>query len=276
MKPESIALWCALPLAVAVALDSLEVIADRGQLRARGLFGLPALVTGRPRTLLKGPFAAPLGGLFRYPAVLALPATQLAAAAVLVAAATVRSPALAIAAGLAAIAILAARLLLQLRNQAGLDGSNHMILVASTVVAAVLLLPDPQARAIALYYLAAQLLLSYAAAGAAKAVSPVWRSGQAVPLIFSTQTFGSPRIGAMLKRHPTVGLLLCWSVIAFECVAALLILAGTPGAVVIIAGGLAFHVVVALVMGLNTFFWAFASAYPALLFLAHQVDRLWQ
>lgn len=80
----------------------------------------------------------------------------------------------------------------------------------------------------------------------------------------------------MLKRHRVVSLLLCWSVIAFECSAALLILAGTPGAVAIIAGGLAFHVGIALVMGLNTFLWAFASAYPALLYLAHQVDRLWQ
>ncbi len=55
----------------------------------------------------------------------------------------------------------------------------------------------------------------------------------------------------------------------------MLILAGTPGALVIIAGALAFHIGVALIMGLNTFFWAFASAYPALLFLADKVDRLW-
>ena len=275
MDPDSIILWCALPLAVAVVLDSLEVIADRRQLRAEGLFGLPALVTGRPRTLLQGPFAAPLRRLFAYPAVLAIPLAQVVAAGLLAAAALARTPVLMVLAGLAAIAIVVARLLFQLRNQGGLDGSNHMILTACTALSAVLLVPDPQAQAIAVYYLAAQLLLCYVAAGIAKAASPVWRSGEAVPAITSTLTFGTPRVAAVLSRHPTAGMLVCWSVIVFECSVALLILAGTPGALVIIAGGLAFHVGVALIMGLNTFFWAFASAYPALLFLADKVDRLW-
>jgi hypothetical protein len=274
MGPESVALWCAVPLAVAVTLDSLEVIAERAHLRPSGLFGLPALLTGRPRLLLNGPLAAPLRRLFAYPAVLALPLMEIAAAGVLVTAAIVRAPALMVAAGIAAVAIVAARALLHIRNQFGLDGSNHMILTASTVIAAVLLLPDPQAQAIALYYLAAQLLLSYAAAGIAKAVSPAWLSGWAVPQIMSTMSFGTPRVGAILRRHWAIGLLLCWSVIAFECAAPLLILAGTPGAVAIIAGGLAFHVSVAAIMGLNTFLWSFASAYPALLYLAHQVDHL--
>lgn len=274
MRPESVALWCALPLAVAVVLDSLEVIAERRQLQPAGLYGFPALVTGH-RLLLSGPLAAPLGRLFRYPAVLALPLVQLAAAGVLVAATTVRAPALVAPAGLAALTILAARMLYHLRNRFGLDGSDQMILVGATAVAAALLLPDPQARALGLYYLAGQLLLSYAAAGGAKAVSPQWRSGRAIPGITSMISYGTPRLGAWLKHHRRTGWLLCWSVIVFECSAALLILAGTPGALAIIAGGVAFHVSIAVVMGLNIFLWSFATAYPALLYLAHQVDHLW-
>jgi hypothetical protein len=276
MEPESVALWCALPLVVAVVLDSLEIIADRRQLRDDGLLAFPVLVTGRPRTLMRSRLAAPLNALFGYPAVLALPLVEIAAAALLVAAAAARTPALEVAAGLAAVAIVVARALLHLRNQYGLDGSNHMILAASTTIAAVLLLPDPQAQQIALYYLAGQLLLSYAASGIAKAFSPAWRSGSAVPEITSMITYGTPAVGAVLMRHRAIGLLLCWSVIAFESLAPLLIIAGTPGALVIIAGGLTFHVSVAAIMGLNTFLWSFASSYPALLYLAHQVDRLWQ
>jgi hypothetical protein len=275
MRPESVALWCALPLAVAVTVDSLEVIADRAQLRATGFFGFPVLVTGH-RAMLSSPLAAPLGRLFRYPAVLALPLVQLGAAGVLVAAATVGAPALVVPAGLAALAILAARMLFYLRTQFGLDGADQMILVACTAIGAVLLLPDPQAQALGLYYLAAQLLLSYAAAGGAKAVSRTWRSGRAVPEITSMISYGTPRLGSFLKRHPGIGRLVCWSVIVFECAAPVLILAGTPGAVAIIVGGLAFHVATAVVMGLNTFLWSFASAYPALLYVAFQIDRLWQ
>ena len=276
MAPESVALWCALPLAAAVVLDSLELIAERRHLRDDGLFALPVLVTGRPRTLMRGPQAAPLRALFGYPTVLALPALQIVAAAVLAAAVAIRTPALEVAAGLGAIVIIVARGLLYLRNQFGLDGSNHMILAASTAIAVVLLVPDQGAQQIALYYLAGQLLLGYAASGIAKAFSPEWRSGSAIPEITSTISYGTPAVGAVLMRNRAVGLLLCWSVIAFECSAPLLLLAGTPGAVAIIAGGLAFHTGVAAIMGLNTFFWSFASAYPALLYLASQVDRLWQ
>jgi hypothetical protein len=275
MRPESVALWCALPLAVAVTLDSLELVADRRQLQSGGLYGFEVLLTGH-RWLLSGPLAGPLGCLFRYPAVLALALLQVGSAGVLVVAATLRVPALVIPAAIAALAILVARILLYLRNQFGLDGSDQMILVASTAIAGGLLLPDPQARSVALYYLAAQLLLGYAAAGSAKAVSPTWRSGRAISEITSMIGYGTPRVGAFLKRHRAVGRVLCWSVIIFECAATLLILAGTPGAIAIIAGGLAFHLSIAAFMGLNIFLWSFASAYPALLYVAQQVDRLWQ
>lgn len=274
MEAESIALWCALPLAVAVTIDSLEAIADRRQLRPEGLYGFDVLVT-RHRVFLAGPLAGPLGHLFRYPAVLVLPLAQLLAAGVLVAAAALRTPWLGVAAGLATLTILVARMLWYLRNRYGLDGSDQMILVACTAVAAALLLPDPQARALGLYYLAGQLLLSYAVAGAAKAVSPQWRSGQAIPQITSMLTYGTPRLGAWLSRHRLVGLWLCWAVIVFECGAAVLIVAGTPGAMAIIAGGVLFHASIAAIMGLNGFLWSFAAAYPALLFVADGVDGVW-
>jgi hypothetical protein len=269
------ALWCAIPLAIAVAIDSLELIADRAQLRQGGLYSYAVLVTGHP-ALLRGPLAPLFGSAFRYPAVLALPIVQLAAAGVLVVAAVSRAPELIAPAGLAALTILVARMALYLRNQLGLDGSDQMILVACTGIAAALLVPDPQAKALSLYYVAAQLLLSYAVAGIAKAISPTWRSGRAVPEITSTIGYGDPRLGAFLKERPSAGRLLCWSVIVFECSAGLLILAGTPGAIAVIAGGLAFHASIAALMGLNIFLWSFAAAYPALLFLAHDVDRLWR
>jgi hypothetical protein len=275
MHPESVALWCAVPLAIAVVVDALEVIADRAQLRDGGLYGYTVLTTGRP-VLLMGPLAAPLATLFRYPAVLILPAAQLAAAGLLVGAAISHAPSLIVPAGLAALIILAARMLFYLRNQLGLDGSDQMLLVACTVVAGGLLLPDPQAQALALYYGAAQLLLSYAVSGIAKAISPTWRSGRALAGIMGTVGYGTPRFAGLLSEHPGLSRLLCWSVIVFECSAPLLVLAGTPGALIIIVGGLVFHASIAIFMGLNIFLWSFASMYPALLFLAHGVDQHWR
>jgi hypothetical protein len=171
---------------------------------------------------------------------------------------------------------LVVRMLLYLRNQLGLDGSDQMTLVVCTGVAVALLVPDHGAQLIALDYVAAQLLLSYAVAGIAKAISPTWRSGKAIVGILSTIGYGSPPVGAFLKRHPRLAQAACWWVIAFECSAAALILLGTPGAVAIIAVGLCFHVSIALLMGLNNFVWSFGAAYPALLLLAHSADALWR
>jgi hypothetical protein len=267
VSPEEAALWCALPLAIGVCIDSLELLAGRAQLADGGLYGYPVLATARPYTL-RGPMAPVFAALFRYPAVLGLAVAQLAAAAVLLAAGTLRSPELVVPAGIAALVVLAARMLLYLRNQLGLDGSDQMTLVVATGVGVALLVPDRDAATIALYYVAAQLLLSYAVAGIAKAVSPSWRSGRAIAGILDTIDHGSPPVGVFLKAHPLLARLACWSVILFECSAPLLILLGTPGAIAIIVAGLAFHVSIALLMGLNSFIWSFAAAYPALLLLA--------
>jgi hypothetical protein len=75
--------------------------------------------------------------------------------------------------------------------------------------------------------IAAQLLLSYAVAGAAKAVSPAWRSGDAITGMMSTIDFGVPKFGRFLRDNPPLARALCWSVIVFECGAVLAIVAGT-------------------------------------------------
>jgi hypothetical protein len=275
MDPHAVALWCALPLAVGVSIDALEFFAGRAQLGEGGLFGYSVLATARP-SLLSGSLAPLFATIFRYPNVLGLGIAQLGAAAVLFAAAIIRSSQLIVPAALALLVILGARMLLYLRNQFGMDGSDQMVLVVCSGLAVALLIPGRVAQTIAIDYIAAQLLLSYAVAGAAKSVSPVWRSGRAITGIMSTIDFGVPRFGRFLGENPQLARALCWSVIAFECGAVVAIVAGTPGAIVIIAGGLLFHISAALFMRLNIFPWIFGATYPALLLLAHSIDTLWR
>jgi hypothetical protein len=71
MSPRNIALWCVFPLAIGIIVDSLELVADRVQLREGGIYGYSVLATGRP-VLLARPLAPILGLAFRYPNVLSL------------------------------------------------------------------------------------------------------------------------------------------------------------------------------------------------------------
>jgi hypothetical protein len=63
---------------------------------------------------------------------------------------------------------------------------------------------------------------------------------------------------------------MCWGVIAFECGSPSLVLGGTSGALLLTAVGLSFHLGTAVVMGLNTFVWAFGACYPAVILIADQ------
>lgn len=168
-----------------------------------------------------------------------------------------------------------ARALLNARNQYGQDGSDQMILVVLIGVLVAQAAGGEEVASVAMAYLAGQLLLSYLVAGSAKAVSPIWRGGQAMVGILGTQGYGVPRLGTIPGRHPWAAKAPCWSMILFECGGPFLILGGSRGALALIAAGLLFHVGIASLMGLNVFLWSFAACYPAVFLVGRWVDGLW-
>ena len=64
-----------------------------------------------------------------------------------------------------------------------------------------------------------------------------------------------------------------WFVIAFEVTFPLALVLGPTGVAVYAAVGALFHVSNAVLMGLNTFVWAFVATYPAVLFCAVGLQR---
>jgi hypothetical protein len=130
---------------------------------------------------------------------------------------------------------------------------------------------------VALGYIAAQTVLSYAVAGWVKLKEPAWRSGEALPLFLSMPQHAVPEMVRGWASVPRVARLTCWGVITGELALAAVTtaLAFWPGrhpdglvilALALLALGLVFHLVNAWVLGLNRFFWAWLSAYPAVLY----------
>jgi hypothetical protein len=85
-------------------------------------------------------------------------------------------------------------------------------------------------------------------------------------------TADTTSVGSFLSHHAGLSCLLCWSVILFECLGPFLVLSGRNGVVIFITLALAFHLGVAIVMGLNIFVWSFVAAYPAIIFMAEHLD----
>ncbi len=170
--------------------------------------------------------------------------------------------------------VIAASLIMHFRAPLGLDGSDQMSLIIFVAVGVHQVFPeDAQIGQASLWFIAIQGCLSYCVAGIAKVTSPVWRSGEAVRRIFGTRTYGTRRSAAAVRGRDGVCAALAWLVISFECTFPFALTFGKTGFAVYAAIGIAFHISNAVIMGLNTFVWAFVATYPAILFCAISLSR---
>lgn len=147
------------------------------------------------------------------------------------------------------------------RSPFGWDGADQMSSLTFVGLTAASLVPElkPAVRR----FLAFQLCLSYLVSGVAKATSREWRSGAALVGIAGTRMYGDARAYRFLRRRPRLTTWLARLVIVGECAFPLILVAPRRARHCALAAGLLFHAVVAFTMNLNTFFWSFAAAYPA-------------
>ncbi len=125
----------------------------------------------------------------------------------------------------------------------------------------------PRLQAVALGFLALQVLIAYTASGVDKLSSPAWRSGLRLRLSLLHSPHRCVPLGEWLGRHGRVAEVTSWAVALVEITFPLCLLLPEAGFWGYLAAGLAFHALVAITMGLHGFWWAFGAAYPALYFL---------
>jgi hypothetical protein len=163
---------------------------------------------------------------------------------------------------LALTLLLTSALLLRWRRKLGGDGAEQMALIALIAAAlAVFPYPSPVRVTLAVLFIAAQACLSYLTSGVAKLISPLWRSGDALPQIVGTYAHGSPAFARLIQRHPLLGFIGSWGIIIYECSFPILIWGPDWLLYVVLALGVFFHFSCAIFMGLNSFLWSFPSTY---------------
>jgi hypothetical protein len=149
------------------------------------------------------------------------------------------------------------------RRQIGGSGAEQLTFIVLVTFGLVMLAGGTEsARRVGDVFVGTLVVLAYFASGASKAASPIWRSG-ALAGVFATENYGLISFGRLLAKFPKADLLLCWSVIIWECLFPIVLVAPKPLIIVILAIGVAFHVSCAFVMGLNRFVWAFCGCYPS-------------
>jgi hypothetical protein len=168
-------------------------------------------------------------------------------------------------------------LLMTWRRSFGDDGADQMntIVLITGWLCTAIIQSDLLLRA-GLWFIALQAVLSYGTAGVAKLVSPIWRGGHAVAGVFSTGTYGLTAVAAFLRGRPILNYLLCWSVMVIETGFLVALFLPVPYATMFLVWGIVFHLLCAVIMGLNNFFWAFFSSYPAIVYAWWDMHtRLW-
>ncbi len=170
-----------------------------------------------------------------------------------------------------AVVLFVMALLILLRWRGAFNGgSDFMTLVGLTglLLAHVLgLFTDPaEAWRIALWYVTVQSLSSYFVSGWVKLMRPEWRSGQALTVFLDNGVYG-PLSAQSIYRWPHVAKLCSWSFILWEGLFPLALL-DVRLAALFCAIATVFHFLVFWFFGLNRFFWAWLSTFPAILYCA--------
>ena len=162
-------------------------------------------------------------------------------------------------------------LLLLLRWRGAFNGgSDFMTLVAITgLLLAQLagsLVDAPWGWRAGFWYITLQTVSSYFVSGWVKLLRPEWRSGKALTLFLDSGVYG-PLPAKSLLRHPKIAFLCSWSFTLWEGCFPLALL-DVRLALVWCAVAALFHFLVFWFFGLNRFFWAWLSTFPAIIYCA--------
>jgi hypothetical protein len=172
--------------------------------------------------------------------------------------------------GIAAMLFAMALLLLLRWRGAFNGGSDFMTLVGLTglLLAHGLAMFNDRVTAwhVALWYVALQSLSSYFVSGWVKLMRPEWRSGRAMTVFLDHGVYG-PLPEKSILRSPMLAMLCSWSFTLWEGLFPLALL-DVRLAALFCAIATVFHFLVFWFFGLNRFFWAWLSTFPAILYCA--------
>ena len=156
---------------------------------------------------------------------------------------------------------------LMLRSPLGLDGSSYMLSITGCSVLLSSILPaGGTGFGICVWFVCAQLILSYFLAGVTKVFGAVWRDGTAVGLILGSRHYGLRWGYSFFERHAFIGRLVTHAVLVFELGFVFILVLPHSCVVGLLVIAFAFHLANATLMGLGQFVPAFLAAYPAVFY----------
>ena len=265
-NPSDALAWTACFAGAGILLDTIERLADRAELSDGGMFAwtwLRGSAVVRRRSLLA---RRAMAIVFDVPGVFGLLWLRLCGAFVVL-----TWPGVSAISTIGLAAIFATGSLLNVRDAptGGATATRVLTMISGVLLLTRLAPASGVVAAAALWFIALQAALSYVTAGVGKLRHRGWRSGSRLAELFAMASVGAPQdLARFLRAHPTVSGTLARAIVAAECTLPIVILGVPHAAPYVLAAGVGFHLVNAAVLGLNTYFWAWLTMYPALGYVA--------
>lgn len=247
---------------ISVFISSLESLRLREHYKDSGLFAWRIIRT-KDGVLLRNPLMPFFDHIFAYPNVLWIFAMRALACVALIP--MVHHPAFFIA---LCVFVSFTTILLSVRSGDGKNGADQMAKMTFTAISLVLLSPHPWVWRCGLLFLSGQLSLAYCTSGYIRIREQTWRDGSALVTILRQHNYGNRWCWTKARQHPFLTQCASRSALLFECTFPLVFVLPIKFCLIFLGFGLVFHLLNAVVIGLNTFLFAFPAIYPAVIWTA--------
>ena len=156
------------------------------------------------------------------------------------------------------------------------DGSDKMAMVVCYGLMLQMLgavTAQPLLSLAGVLWVGGQLTICYATSGFGKLILAGWRNGAVPRDVLSSYMYGN-HVTHMLVKHRIIVVPLAWGIILIESLFPLALFAPLPVLIAALGGMALLHLSIAFAMGLNTYVFAFITAYPSVLLLAQYVQSV--
>ncbi|MCU4188632.1 hypothetical protein M9Q43_05570 [Flavobacterium sp. HXWNR29] len=157
--------------------------------------------------------------------------------------------------------------LITYRGVNGFNGADSTSKIVFTILTLCFAVSSTWVFQVGLFFITFQLILAYFTPGFLRLVKKNWWNGRYLRNILRLETFGNKRLWEFCDRYTVTYKIISWLLILFECSVIIIIFVPLPWLIVWLCCALLFHIINAVVMGLNNFPLAFLALYPAIIWL---------
>ena len=165
-------------------------------------------------------------------------------------------------------------IIISIRGNEGTTGADQINTITLLIVGLCILSPTKLVWITGIISLAILLIIAYSTSGWIRILQPTWRNGKDLLVVLRQHTYGNKFVWNIGKKNPNLIKFTSLSILIFECLAPIIIFMPLKVVLVYLVVGVVFHLLNALIMGLNIFVWSFISLYVSYLWLAYKLDLI--